>query len=69
MQLQLSINDLKASIFLELFKKDKLVDNYRVIDRYNDYEKEILSDMETLNLSVQNDGYKTGKTINIDDIK
>jgi len=35
MQLQLNINDYKANIFLELleiFKKDNLVENYKIID-------------------------------------
>jgi len=72
MQLQLNINDIKASIFLELlevFKKDNIVDNYTIIDGYNDYEKEILSDLQNLNLSIQEDGHKTNKFIEIDNLK
>ncbi|RLA73561.1 MAG: hypothetical protein DRG11_07605 [Epsilonproteobacteria bacterium] len=72
MQLQLNINDTKANIFLELlevFKKDKLVNNYKVIDGFNDYEKEIISDLQNLQLSIQDDGYETGKFIDIDNLK
>ena len=39
MQLQLNINDYKANIFLELleiFKKDNLVENYKIIDSKKD---------------------------------
>jgi hypothetical protein len=72
MQLQLNINDIKASIFLELlevFKKDNIVDNYTIVDGYNDYEKEILSDLQNLNLSIKEDGHKTNKFIEINNLK
>jgi hypothetical protein len=72
MQLQLNINDLKSNIFLELleiFKKDNLVTDYKIINTYNEYENEIIADLENLHLSIENKGYKTNKFIEIDDLK
>jgi hypothetical protein len=72
MQLQLNINDVKANIFLELlevFKKDNLVTDYKVINTFHEYENEIIDDLKNLNLSIQDDGYKTNKFIEIDDLK
>lgn len=71
MQIQLNINNYKANIFLELlevFKKDNLVNDYKIIDTYNDYEKEIISDLKNINVAIQEDGYKTDKYIEIKDI-
>lgn len=72
MQLQLNINDVKANIFLELleiFKKDNIVNNYTIVDNFNDYEKEILSDLQNLHSSMKEDGHKTKKFIQIDNLK
>lgn len=72
MQLQLNINDYKANIFLELlevFKKDNLVEDYKVINTYNEYEQEVMDDLKNLHLSIQDDGYKTNKFIEIDNLK
>ncbi|EQB34853.1 hypothetical protein M947_10305 [Sulfurimonas hongkongensis] len=72
MQLQLSVNDIKASIFLELlevFKKDNIVENYTIVDGYNDYEKELLNDLQNLHSSIKEDGHKTNKFIEIDNLK
>jgi len=44
MQLQLNINDIKANIFLEVlevFKKDNLVEDYKIVNKYNKYENKI----------------------------
>ncbi len=71
MQLQLNINDVKASIFLELldvFKKDKLVDDYKIINTFNEYENEILDDLKNLNISMQDKGCKTNKYVEIDNL-
>jgi hypothetical protein len=70
MQLQLNINDVKANIFLELlevFKKDNLVQDYKIVDNYNDYEKEILADLQNLHASMQDEGEKTTKFVKIVD--
>ena len=70
MQLQLNISDVKANIFLELlevFKKDNLVNDYKIVDGLNDYEKEILSDLQNLHASMQDDGEKTAKYVKIND--
>ncbi|MDD3818009.1 MAG: hypothetical protein PHI89_07970 [Thiovulaceae bacterium] len=70
MQLQLNINDVKANIFLELlevFKKDNLVQDYKIVDNYNDYEKEILADLQNLHASMQDEGEKTTKFVKIID--
>jgi len=72
MQLQLNINDIKASIFLELlevFKKDNLVEDYKIINTFNEYEEEIMDDLKNLHLSIQDDGYKTDKFIEINNLK
>ncbi|MBL0708931.1 MAG: hypothetical protein JJW00_07790 [Sulfurimonas sp.] len=72
MQLQLNINDFKANIFLELlevFKKDNLVTDYKVINTYNEYENEIIDDLKSLHLSIQEDGQMTDKFIEINDLK
>ena len=72
MQLQLNINDIKANIFLELlevFKKDNLVEDYKIVNKYNEYENEIVNDLQNLHLSMKDDGYKTDKFIEIDNLK
>lgn len=41
MQIELNVNDVKATIFLELlevFKKDNLVKDYKVLRELNRYE-------------------------------
>ena len=71
MQLQLSVNNYKASIFLELlevFKKDKLVEDYKIVNEYNDYENEIINDLKQLHHSIKEEGTKTNKFIVINDL-
>ena len=71
MQLQLNINDFKANIFLELlevFKKDNLVEDYKIVNKYNEYENEIINDLHGLHLSMKDDGYKTDKFIEINNL-
>ncbi len=70
MELRININDMKADIFfgfLELFKKDGLVNEYKII--YNDYEKEILNDLKEFGKTLENaktsKGYKTNKYVEI----
>jgi len=72
MQLQLSVNDFKANIFLELleiFKKDNLVEDYKIVNKYNEYENEIINDLKNLHHSIQEEGFKTNKFIEINDLK
>ncbi len=68
MQLQLTVDDLKANIFLELlevFKKDSLVKEYTILDTYNAYEKEVLGDLQNLHLALKEEGDHTDKFIEI----
>ena len=72
MQLQLNVNDFKANIFLELleiFKKDNLVEDYKIVNKYNEYENEIINDLKNLHHSIQEKGFKTNKFIEINDLK
>ena len=71
MQLQLSVNDFKASIFLELlevFKKDNLVENYHILNKNNEYENEVISDLKNLHLSIKEEGVKTDKFVEISNL-
>ena len=71
MQLQLNINNYKANIFLELlevFKKDNLVEDYKIVNKYNDYENEIIDDLKQLHNAFQEEGAKTNKFIEINDL-
>jgi hypothetical protein len=58
MQLQLNVNDVKANIllsFLDIFKQDDLIKDYKIIDKesnYTDYENEILEDLKNLKSSM-----------------
>ncbi len=70
MQLQLNVNDLKANIFLELldvFKKDNLIKDYKIIKNYNDDENQILDDLKEFKIDLKNNGHKTDKFIQIND--
>ena len=72
MQLQLSVNDFKANMFLELleiFKKDNLVEDYKIVNKYNKYENEIINDLKNLHHSIQEEGVTTNKFIKISDLK
>lgn len=71
MQLQLNVNDLKSNIFLELldvFKKDNLIKDYKIINTYNDDENQILDDLKEFKIDLKNSGHKTDKFIQINDI-
>lgn len=72
MQLQLSVSNFKANIFLELLevlKKDNLIEDYKVVDKYNKYENEIVNDLQNLHHSIQEEGFKTDKFVEINDLK
>jgi ribosomal protein S8 len=71
MQLQLNVNDLKSNIFLELldvFKKDNLIKDYKIIKTYNDDENQILNDLKEFKIDLKNSGHKTDKFIQLNDI-
>jgi len=68
MQLQLNVNDFKANIFLELldvFKKDNLINDYKVINPYMSDEQQILDDLKELQVPLKNSGQKINKFIQI----
>jgi hypothetical protein len=71
MQLQLNVNDVKVDIllsFLDIFKQDDLIKDYQIIDNQNSYtddENEILEDLKDLKSSIQEEGIKTDKYIEI----
>jgi len=70
MQLQLNINNYKADIFLELLeilKKDNLVEDYKIVNEYNEYENEILNDLQNINSAIKEE-IKTDKYIEIKDL-
>ena len=72
MQLQLSVNYFNANMFLELleiFKKDNLVEDYKIVNKYNEYENEIINDLKNLHHSIEEEGFKTNKFIEINDLK
>ena len=49
MQLQLNINDFKANLFLEVlevFKKNNIVNNYKILNIYN--ENEAINDLQDI---------------------
>jgi len=75
MQLQIDVNSVKSTIFLELlqlFKKDNMINDYKIIDTEIESDTELLNDLlqigETIDDAKNGAGYKTSKIINIQDI-
>jgi len=69
MQLQLNVNDFKANIFLELldvFKKDNLIRDYKILENYNSDEQQILDDLKEFKIDLKN-AHKTDKFIHINE--
>jgi len=73
MQLQIDVNSLKSTIFLELlnvFKKDNMIKDYKIISNTSTKDEELLNDLyqigDTLNDAKNGLGYKTSKTVNIE---
>ncbi len=71
MELKISVNDIKSEIFfefLELFKKDGILKEYKVL--HNDYEKEILYDIKNFHKTLEDvknsKGVKTDKYIELE---
>ncbi len=77
MQLQLNVNDIKANIlfeFLEVFKKDNMISDYKIIDNQTDtlYDNEVLNDIsqigKALNDAKNGSGHKTSTIVTIQDV-
>lgn len=73
MQLQIDVNSLKSTIFLELlnvFKKDNMIKDYKIISNASTKDEELFDDLyqigDALNDAKNGLGYKTSKTVNIE---
>ena len=72
MQLQIDVNNVKSTIFLELlslFKKDNMINDYKIIDNKTNSDNELLNDLNMIGESIDNAkkglGHQTSKTVNI----
>ncbi len=77
MQLQIDVSSVKSTIFLELlnlFKKDNMINDYKVIDneKINTYDDEVLNDLSSLGDTLRNAknglGHKTSTIVTIKDV-
>ena len=76
MQLQIDVNSLKSTLFLELlkvFKKDNMIHDYKVIDdKETLYKDEVLSDLSKIGDSLRDAknglGYRTSTIVTIEDV-
>jgi len=77
MQLQLNVNDVKANIlfdFLEVFKKDNIINNYKIIDDQSKitYDDEVLNDISQIGQALQDAkngcGAKTSTIATLQDV-
>lgn len=76
MQLQIDVNSVKSTIFLELlnlFKKDNMINDYKIIDNEKDtYDDEVLSDLSMIGDSLRDAknglGYRTSTTVTLQDV-
>jgi hypothetical protein len=76
MQLQIDVNNVKSSIFLEmlnLFKKDNMINDYKVIDDEKaTYDDEVLNDLSMIGDSLRDAknglGHRTSTTVTIQDV-
>ena len=76
MQLQIDVNSVKSTIFLELlnlFKKDNMINDYKIIDTEKmTYDDEVLNDLSMLGdslIDAKNGlGNRTPNTITIQDV-
>lgn len=75
MQLQIDVNNVKSTIFLELlnvFKKDNMINDYKIIDdEQSSYDDEVLNDLSMIGDSLRDAknglGHRTSTIINIQD--
>ena len=76
MQLQIDVNNVKSTIFLELlnlFKKDNMINDYKVIDDEKaTYDDEVLNDLSMLGDSLRDAknglGDRTSTIVSIQDV-
>lgn len=76
MQLQIDVNNLKSTIFLELlnlFKKDKMINDYKIInDGTMTYDDEVLNDLSMIGDSLKDAknglGHRTSTIVTIQDV-
>ena len=76
MQLQIDVNNVKSTIFLELlnlFKKDNMINDYKVIDdEKTTYDDEVLNDLAMIGDSLRDAknglGHRTSTIVNIKDV-
>ena len=77
MQLQIDVNSVKSTIFLELlslFKKDNMINDYKVIEneKINTYDDEVLNDLSMIGDSLRDAknglGHRTSTIITIENV-
>jgi len=76
MQLQIDVNNVKSTIFLELlnlFKKDNMINNYKIIDdEKNSYDDEVLNDLSMIGDSLRDAknglGHRTSTIVTIENV-
>ena len=77
MQLQIDVNTVKSTIFLELlnlFKKDNMINDYKVIDdkQTTIYDDEVLNDLSMIGNTLKDAknglGHKTATIVTIQDV-
>ena len=76
MQLQVDVNSVKSTIFLELldlFKKDNMINDYKIIDnKENTYDDEVLNDLSMIGDSLKDAnnglGHRTSNIVTIQDV-
>ena len=75
MQLQVDVSNIKSNLFLELlnvFKKDEMITNYKIIDNQENNDSDIINDLHMIGDTIKNAknglGYQTSKTVNIQDM-
>ena len=76
MQLQIDVNNVKSTIFLELlnlFKKDNMINDYKVIDdEKSTYDDEVLNDLSMIGDSLRDAknglGHRTSTIVTIQDV-
>jgi uncharacterized membrane protein YjjP (DUF1212 family) len=75
MTLQIDVNNVKSTIFLEmlkLFKQDNMINDYKIIDNDStNYDLEVINDISNIKIAFDNAniglGTKTTKTVSIKD--
>jgi len=76
MQLQIDVNSVKSTIFLELlnlFKKDNMINDYKVIENENNsYDNEVLNDLSMLGNTLKDAknglGHKTSTIVTMTNV-